>query len=416
MFTSTPPRSSIGIGTDEHQQIAATGAAAVTLQRKRARSADQKLLFEGQLFHQGHDVNNDIIASDEASSSSSAAAAANQTAAMVSPFNNIGGGMVSSSSSPMTTTRLEPLIECAPNEELSETYTKHIQQQQQLPLSQASLVSTTNSIATFASSSILNNESIFSGGNCVYSDYHQPPMKRVKMDQEEGGNDQDFQEVVVPHEDCNDEEMSHYSSVDPQPANKSSSNSLLKLMVRSGNNTNASAATFSKINDSSCSSSSGGDVVCCHVCGGQGDDGATKQSGLNRCTISNSGGGNCATSRSIASYFQVTKKQPLTSSNSNSKLTSQPSSSSRKVSSLHNSATTTTTPNYHNQHLLPPCRYCDRPTCSTNPSCIKQCEECQHNFCSFCCKVNYDGMYEKTVCFECEELWMLSHCCDRMEL
>ena len=72
------------------------------------------------------------------------------------------------------------------------------------------------------------------------------------------------------------------------------------------------------------------------------------------------------------------------------------------------------------QHDLPPCRYCDRPTCknnnNNNSSCSKQCEECQHNFCSFCCKVNYDGIYEKTVCFECDELLMLSHCCDRMEL
>jgi len=391
MFTATPPRSSIS--TDE-QHISAT--AAVSLQRKRARP--DQLFQESSPAHLGQGqfqgLNNDISIASGASSSS---LAGNPTA-MVSPFidhrtSSINvGGMIAPSP---VTTRLEPLIECA---ELSETCATQ-QHQQQLPLSQSSLQSATSSITTFASS-------IHNSADHHHSDYyHQPPMKRVKVDQGQGGtkNDEEFQDVVIPlekcHDDDDDEEMSH-DSPDPSPSAKSS-NSLMKKLMEGGN----TASSLATKNDASCSSSG---VECCHVCGGQGDS-ATTNGAKKGCAIGDnrSGGGSCA-SRSIASYFQVTKKQ-----SSSSKLPPQPSASSRKTSSQH---ATTTTPNKNNNHHLPPCRYCDRPTCNNNPSCIKQCEECQHNFCSFCCKVNYDGMYEKTVCFECDELLMLSHCCDRMEL
>jgi hypothetical protein len=136
---------------------------------------------------------------------------------------------------------------------------------------------------------------------------------------------------------------------------------------------------------------------CCHVCGGNGGD-ATAERGSN-----NNGGSNCA-SRSIASYFQVTKNQHSMKLDPSS--SSSLSSSSRKVTpSLppqHEILQSNNTP--FQQSLLLPCRYCDRPTCHNNPSCIKQCEECQNNFCSFCCTVNYTRVYEKTVCFECDEL------------
>ena len=139
---------------------------------------------------------------------------------------------------------------------------------------------------------------------------------------------------------------------------------------------------------------------CCHVCGGNGGD-ATAESGSN-----NNVGSNCA-SRSIASYFQVTKNQHSMKLDPTSSL----SSSSRKVtpslppsssSKQHKVLQSNNTP--HQQSLLLPCQHCRRPTCRNNPSCIKQCEECQHNFCSFCCTVNYTRVYEKTVCFECDEL------------
>eukprot|EP00984_Skeletonema_dohrnii_P002892 scaffold981_cov70-Skeletonema_dohrnii-CCMP3373.AAC.2 len=390
MFTATPPRSSIG--TDE-QHISA--AAAVSLQRKRARP-DQ--LFQasspahlGQGQFQCH-VNNDVNISSGASSSSSSSLAGNPTA-MVSPYINHRtssinvGGMIA----PLpVTTRLEPLIECAPQSETCAT--QH--HQQQLPLPQTSLVSTASSINTFASS-IHNNADYH---HLEY--YHQPPMKRVKVDRGGTKNDEELQDVVIPLEECHDddEEMSHDSPDHSQSAK--SSNSLMKKLMEGGNN----ASSLTTKNDASYSSSG---VECCHVCGGQGD-GATTNGARKGCAIgSSSSSSGSRASRSIASYFQVTKKQSLSS-----KLPSQPSASSRKAFPQH----ATTKPNNNNNHHLPPCRYCDRPTCNNNPSCIKQCEECQHNFCSFCCKVNYDGMYEKTVCFECDELLMLSHCCDRMEL
>eukprot|EP00574_Skeletonema_japonicum_P003571 CAMPEP_0201714026 /NCGR_PEP_ID=MMETSP0593-20130828/656_1 /ASSEMBLY_ACC=CAM_ASM_000672 /TAXON_ID=267983 /ORGANISM="Skeletonema japonicum, Strain CCMP2506" /LENGTH=399 /DNA_ID=CAMNT_0048203251 /DNA_START=129 /DNA_END=1328 /DNA_ORIENTATION=- len=399
MFTATPPRSSIT--ADKHK---AAAAAAITLHRKRARpdqlfQPSSPALVQGQF--QGH-VNNDICTASDTSSSPSSRG--NPTA-MVSPFidhrtsNTNVGGIISSSPSPMTA-RLEPLIECAPSEELPEMYTKE-QQQQQLPLSQTSFISTTSSITTFASS-IPNNADHY------HSDYYyQPPMKRVKVDQ--GGtnsNDEEFQDVVIPLEECHHDEEMTPNSPDLSRSTKSSSNSLMKKLMESGN-----ASVLRRKTDAS-SSTSG--VVCCHVCGGQGDS-DTKHVGSKSGGCINSsnniGGGSCA-SRSIASYFQVTKKQ-----SSSSKLPPQPStpSLSCKKASSHQTTITTSPSDNDNLHL-PPCRYCDRPTCNNNPSCIKQCEECQHNFCSFCCKVNYDGMYEKTVCFECDELLMLSHCCDRMEL
>lgn len=382
MFTTTPPRSSIG--STDGQTI--TSAAAAAVQRKRARP--DQLLFQASSpaivvqNNQCQEVNNDIRITNDTSSSSSSLAG-NPTV-LVSPFidhkisstTNVGG-MISSSSSPMTT-RLEPLIECAPSEELPET-------------------------------SMPNNADYYN------SDYlHQPPMKRVKV-VDQGGtiNDEELKDVVIPFEECHDDDQEMTCNSSDHSRSSKSSNSLMKQLMKSGNA--SSLTTVSKRNNDAACSTDG--TICCHVCGGHGDSetghGATNNAGGSTSGNSSSNiGGSCAKSRSIASYFQVTKKQ-----SSSSKLPSQPSStlkssSSRKPSSQH----TTITPTNTNQHLLPPCRYCDRPTCNNNPSCIKQCEECQHNFCSFCCKVNYDGMYEKTVCFECDELLMLSHCCDRMEL
>mmetsp|Transcript_11584 Transcript_11584/g.19187 ORF Transcript_11584/g.19187 Transcript_11584/m.19187 type:complete len:384 (+) Transcript_11584:226-1377(+) len=383
MFTTTPPRSSIG--STDGQTI--TSAAAAAVQRKRARP--DQLLFQASSpaivvqNSQCQEVNNDIRITNDTSSSSSSLAG-NPTV-LVSPFidhkisstTNVGG-MISSSSSPMTT-RLEPLIECAPSEELPEP-------------------------------SMPNNVDYYN------SDYlHQPPMKRVKVvDQGGTNNDEELKDIVIPLEECHDDDQEMTCNSSDHSRSSKSSNSLMKQLMKSGNASSLTTVS-NRNNDAACSTDG---TICCHVCGGHGDSetghGATNNAGGSTSGNSSSNiGGSCAKSRSIASYFQVTKKQ-----SSSSKLPSQPSStlkssSSRKPSSQH---TTITPTNTTNQHLLPPCRYCDRPTCNNNPSCIKQCEECQHNFCSFCCKVNYDGMYEKTVCFECDELLMLSHCCDRMEL
>ena len=44
------------------------------------------------------------------------------------------------------------------------------------------------------------------------------------------------------------------------------------------------------------------------------------------------------------------------------------------------------------------CHYCDKLTCQ---SCIRQCELCSGDFCTFCSKVDYRGVVEKILCFEC---------------
>ena len=54
-----------------------------------------------------------------------------------------------------------------------------------------------------------------------------------------------------------------------------------------------------------------------------------------------------------------------------------------------------------NNNNLSPCRYCDKATCI---SCTRQCEMCQHRFCTFCTKVDYESsIVERILCFECDE-------------
>jgi hypothetical protein len=298
-------------------------------------------------------------------------------------------------------------------------------------------------------------------------------MKLVKLDHHyhrgdktsdlKGDNDKE-KFVVPPDMDCNindakdDEEMSQQHHPAKVATTAPTNNALMKLLMggngtagynnHSATSATATASKMAKMNDVT-SSSTG--FVCCHVCGGQGGDGEEGEavevendhmkhydkSNL-RCNpgSSGSGGNNCAISRSIASYFQVTKKQlssssdnlpkksPTFSSSSSRKKASLPQkkiSSSASSSSSSSGKSSRRSPSSKNNKqrllILSPCRYCDRPTCNAMiPPCIKLCEECQQYFCSFCCKVNYDGMYEKIVCFECDELILLSHCCDRMEL
>ena len=353
--------------------------------------------------------------------------------AMVSPFvmdqryyyNNTN----STSSSPMTndtaTTRLEPLIESTDKTDNSQQ-----QEQQSMPLSQVSTTSsTTNNSASSSADPTSSSSSSFhnNGTKLIYTTELQPPMKRVKVDNRFDMGGDDTNDIIPPLEEhkemacqrpCNKDKGSPVAKAAVTTATKTT-NSLLKLIGNcdsSSDIVDVPLTTMSKMKDVASSPKTSQSSCCCHVCGGTGGDAAVEDVMCEDMGSSsnNSGGSNCA-SRSIASYFQVTKKHssmkfdPISSS----------SCSSRKVTSSlpsqqHKVLKNTNTP--HQQSLLPPCRYCDRPTCRNNPSCIKQCEECQHNFCSFCCKVNYTGIYEKTVCFECDELIMLSHCCDRMEL
>lgn len=47
------------------------------------------------------------------------------------------------------------------------------------------------------------------------------------------------------------------------------------------------------------------------------------------------------------------------------------------------------------------CSYCDRPACS---DCTRQCEgECKAFFCTFCSRVDYEGVRERIFCFHCKD-------------
>ncbi|GFH51238.1 hypothetical protein CTEN210_07714 [Chaetoceros tenuissimus] len=47
------------------------------------------------------------------------------------------------------------------------------------------------------------------------------------------------------------------------------------------------------------------------------------------------------------------------------------------------------------------CSYCDRPACS---NCTRQCEgECKAFFCTFCSRVDYEGVRERIFCFHCQD-------------
>ena len=99
--------------------------------------------------------------------------------------------------------------------------------------------------------------------------------------------------------------------------------------------------------------------------------------------------------RSLLAYFQPTKRpaasHPLRARGPDHHA----SSSSHDMRSSNNVQASS--------DLLPPCRYCDKPTC---PACARRCEMCQSRFCIFCTKVNYDSsVVERVLCFECDESW-----------
>lgn len=73
--------------------------------------------------------------------------------------------------------------------------------------------------------------------------------------------------------------------------------------------------------------------------------------------------------------------------------------SCKKKSSLKAAATrtktTTSTTNNNNSH----CTFCERSAC---PDCMRNCEECQQSFCSFCSTQEYHGkLSSRTVCLDC---------------
>lgn len=46
------------------------------------------------------------------------------------------------------------------------------------------------------------------------------------------------------------------------------------------------------------------------------------------------------------------------------------------------------------------CTFCEREACH---QCLRQCEECNNSFCTFCTKNDYYGSYTRTVCVDCHQ-------------
>lgn len=80
--------------------------------------------------------------------------------------------------------------------------------------------------------------------------------------------------------------------------------------------------------------------------------------------------------------------------------------------SVQNGETGTSFRTKHNEKQMDPgqshfgesshlCSYCDRPACS---DCTRQCEgECKAFFCTFCSRVDYEGVRERIFCFHCKD-------------
>ena len=141
-------------------------------------------------------------------------------------------------------------------------------------------------------------------------------------------------------------------------------------------------------------------VMCCHVCSEE--DSANNTSGV---TSSPAASFNTTTnetmavpkSHSLLNFFQSTKKQ------TGSHPQKLPEANFGHQQQQHNIGASTSRQNDINKSLssnLSPCRYCDKPTCS---SCTRQCEMCQYHFCTFCTKVDYDSsITERILCFDCD--------------
>ena len=122
---------------------------------------------------------------------------------------------------------------------------------------------------------------------------------------------------------------------------------------------------------------------CCHVCG---KDAVDSISTPKAAPIADS------------IFFQnnLTPEKPKMQK-SNSLLNYFPKSkvSTKKTTAPAKSATNKLHSNDHNPIS---CHYCDKATCS---SCTRSCERCSRDFCTFCSKVDYRGVVEKIMCFEC---------------
>ena len=168
-------------------------------------------------------------------------------------------------------------------------------------------------------------------------------------------------------------------------------------------------------------------ICCCHVCSMEdhGENTTTprvEKHNVETLGVVRGGGGNGPRSHSLLAYFQPTKRLPAMHHRAlvSHYLAVVPSSVLRDdvitLSSNNNINNNNNNNNDNNnkqqqqqqqqQHQqrvsnLSACRYCDKPTCIT---CTRQCELCQHCYCIFCTKVNYESSTEeRLLCFECDE-------------
>jgi len=125
---------------------------------------------------------------------------------------------------------------------------------------------------------------------------------------------------------------------------------------------------------------------CCHVCGSAAVDvAATPKSATSFNDVSgekihmlNPSKPKIRKSHSLLNYFP-------------SKLSKKPAAAVKPVNNVANCTALTGKDQIN-------CNYCDKSTCS---SCVRPCERCGCNFCTFCSKVDYGGVVEKIFCFEC---------------
>eukprot|EP00040_Diaphanoeca_grandis_P023757 m.129728 g.129728 ORF g.129728 m.129728 type:complete len:234 (-) comp29421_c1_seq2:475-1176(-) len=54
----------------------------------------------------------------------------------------------------------------------------------------------------------------------------------------------------------------------------------------------------------------------------------------------------------------------------------------------------------HPTRICTPCSFCSKGTCR---SCLRQCEDCQEPFCTYCSTVDYKLRYDRYFCLDCKE-------------
>lgn len=179
--------------------------------------------------------------------------------------------------------------------------------------------------------------------------------------------------------------------------------------------------------DSSRSSSNNDEglvIRCCHVCSleDRAENITTTTPHVEKHSVETLGvargggvGNNGPRSHSLLAYFQPTKRLPAMHhralvSHCLAVVPSQHSSVLRddvitlsSNNDINNNDNNNKQQQQHQQRVsnLSACRYCDKPTCIT---CTRQCELCQHCYCIFCTKVNYESsIEERLLCFDCDE-------------